>query len=331
MDDQFSLESEEDYQRPNPTLDEVIATLKDAGDAVPDETLIYGLSELTDDQIATLRPTWLALDTAYRQILMGVLADEMDSNYELDYQSIGVLALDDSDDQVRRSAIELLSESEDLAVMDRLIHIVSHDNSDDVRAEAMRVLGNFILLGELGDIDEDETKRAQKLALSVYKNDEEDIQVRARSLEAIANFGYGKINQMIEESYRSYDEILKIASIVAMGRTADSRWEDIVLEELEIGFDDMQIEAARASGELQLKDAVPHLAVLLKEGDREAQQVCIWALGEIGGKEATRVLESAATDAEEAEDGEMIDLIDDALSNANFAGSSKFFNNIDLS
>jgi HEAT repeat protein len=331
MNDQFSLESEEDYQRPTPTLDEVIATLKSGGDAVPDETIIYGLSELTDDQILALRPTWLALDTTYRQILMGVLADEMDSNYELDYQAIGELALDDSDDQVRRSGIELLSESEDLEVMDRLIRIVSHDNSDDVRAEAMRVLGNFILLGELGDIDEDETKQAQKLALSLYKNDEEDTQVRARSLEALANCSYGKINQMIEESYRGHDEILKIAAIVAMGRTADNRWEDIILEELEIGLGDIQVEAARASGELQLKDAVPHLAVLLKEGDRDAQQVCIWALGEIGGKEASRVLENASADAEEAEDDEMIELIEDALGNANFAGSGKFFNNVDLS
>ena len=53
---------------------------------------------------------------------------------------------------------------------------------------------------------------------------------------------------------------------------------------------------ARAAGELELRDAVRHLGNLLVHEDREVQEMAVWALGEIGGKDARRLLEDAGAE-----------------------------------
>ena len=53
----------------------------------------------------------------------------------------------------------------------------------------------------------------------------------------------------------------------------------------------MRYEAARAAGELRIRRAVPTLVNLLDDADREVQEAAIWALGQIGGPQARRVLE----------------------------------------
>ena len=45
-----------------------------------------------------------------------------------------------------------------------------------------------------------------------------------------------------------------------------------------------------ASGELELAAAVPFLANLVNDPDREVLEATIWALGQIGGNEARRIL-----------------------------------------
>jgi HEAT repeat protein len=78
-----------------------------------------------------------------------------------------------------------------------------------------------------------------------------------------------------------------------MGRSADPYWRHLLLPELDSDRPEMRFEAARACGELELAHAVPQLGnMALNDSDLEVQQAAIWALGNIGGKEARRILES---------------------------------------
>jgi hypothetical protein len=54
--------------------------------------------------------------------------------------------------------------------------------------------------------------------------------------------------------------------------------------------------------------------------DRETQEVAIWSLGEIGGREALRILSALADDAQKAEDDELIEAVDEAISSASLVG-----------
>lgn len=299
---------------PRPSLEEVLTALK--ADTVPGPTLFYGLSDLEDEALEKVREVWQQLDASQRRIIMQMLVDVSETNYELNYDAIGFVGLSDPDDGVRQAAIEVMAENETVTLMKRLIRMAEQDESLMVRAEATRTLGRFILLGELGDLSEAEFRQVQDCVLRLWKDDQQAVDIRRRALEAIANCSHEIVMPAITDAYNSDDELMKLSAIIAMGNSADERWESLILQELDSDDRNISKEAARAAGELQLVEAVPHLARLLQTGDREGQEIAIVAMGEIGGKEAVRTLTAARERAADAGDTEMENLIEDALGNA---------------
>jgi len=74
-----------------------------------------------------------------------------------------------------------------------------------------------------------------------------------------------------------------------------------VLAELDSDNSEIRFEAARACGELEMSEAVPRLIMLIDEvDDTEVQEMCIWALGRIGGQTAREALEACAESDNEA-------------------------------
>jgi hypothetical protein len=92
---------------------------------------------------------------------------------------------------------------------------------------------------------------------------------------------------------------MRLSAIVGMGRSCDKRWKDLVLQELDSSSPAMRYEAAWACGELALRQAVPILARLIHDPDRQVCNATIWALGQIGGPEAKQILIEAYDDADE--------------------------------
>jgi hypothetical protein len=175
-------------------------------------------------------------------------------------------------------------------------------------------------MGELGDLPEEQTVRAQQSVVRHLQNVNESLEVRRRSLEAIANCSHAVVPGAIREAYDSDIQPLQISAVFAMGRTCDTdRWQDIVLREISSLDNEMRYEAARASGELEIAEAVPHLGRLTMEDDREIKLMSIWALGEIGGKQATRILDALLEEAETEDDADLIEAIEDAIGNASLA------------
>lgn len=310
------------------TLDVLRETLKDGDGAVP-STLYYGLSNLEPDDIRLLEPVWDSLVPAFRRRLMRDLLDASEANFELNYEALGYFALDDADAGVREAAVELLWENESLVLMNRLIELAKEDEAIGVRAAASSALGRFILLGELGELPEDETLRAQDAAVSILNNLAEDIDVRRRALEAIANCGHDIVDNAVREAYDNADRRMQISAVFAMGRTYDAQWNEFVLEQLEADDPEMRYEAARAAGELEIEEAVPALTRLALDDDREVKEVAIWSLGEIGTREAARILERLATEAKRLNDDELLEAIEDAIGTASLGSSSLYMMRFD--
>jgi HEAT repeat protein len=79
----------------------------------------------------------------------------------------------------------------------------------------------------------------------------------------------------------------------------------------------MRYEAARACGELEASAALSALIYLIEaDPDPEVQEMAIWALGRIGGKEARRVLEACC----ESEDEALRQAAEEALDELDFLG-----------
>ncbi|MCC6802742.1 MAG: HEAT repeat domain-containing protein [Anaerolineae bacterium] len=272
-----------------PDLETTLAALRD-NDGTVTSTLYYGLSGLESGDIERLAPVWKGLTPEYRRKLVQELTEASEANFELEYKTLGQYALEDDEPGVREAAVDLLWEDESLALMYRLIDLAQEDESVGVRAAAASALGRFILLGELGDLPESETVKAQDAMVGVLDDADEDVDVRRRALEAIANCGHEVVEEAIREAYDSPDHRMQISAVFAMGRSYDEQWGEFVRQQLDSDDAEMRYEAARAAGELEVEDAVPGLIRLALDSDREVKEVAIWSLGEIGSRDALRVL-----------------------------------------
>ncbi len=294
-------------------VDDALTALRDNPEQLS-TAISYGLSDVPEADAVRLQSVWDAVEAADRQAVLAHLVDVSEANFEFNYRTVGLLALRDPDDVVRVRAIDLLWEDESVELLDHLLDMALWDPVEKVRAAAVSAVGRFILLGEYGKLPESTITRAQDVVIQIWNNNDEQIAVRRRALEAISNSSHAIVPEAIREAYDSNEHQLVVSSVYAMGRSCDERWSSAVLKELESDEPERRYEAARASGELELKEAVRGLGRLALAGDPDIQAVAIWSLGEIGGDVATQVLEKVA---ETLDPDEWQDAIEDALGNAN--------------
>jgi len=93
---------------------------------------------------------------------------------------------------------------------------------------------------------------------------------------------------------------MRESAVFAMGRSADVYWGDTVMLELRAASPAMRYEAARAAGEIMHRPAVAPLIQLVDDPDAEVRNMAVWALGQIGGKQARAVIERLLGGPDEA-------------------------------
>ena len=309
--------------------DRVLLTIRETIDLLvkPDQAIsaaaIYSLSDLTDDHYTQWEVGWPTIPRERRIQLIQQLGETSETNFEMDFTRAVRLALADSDAEVRAAAIEAAWYDETPELLRRLITLTERDPSDEVRASAMSSIGRFILLGELGKLNQSAANRAQAAAFAAYQNDDSSA-VHRRAVEALGNSSRDEVTDLIQEAYDSDNAQMRASAVFAMGRSCDDSWGEIVLDELSSPDSEMRYEAARAAGELELRRAIPVIGTLLDDEDREVLEMAVWALGEIGGGEARHLLENALERADQAEDDFLSEAIDEALASTSLVGESLF-------
>lgn len=301
-------------------FERTLALLRDQSASFTAEA-IYSLSDLAGEHLTSFRAVWLELPTARRRDLITRLVETAETNFELDFSAIIEPALDDPDQRVRIGAIEGVLEDSPIATMRRLMRIAKEDPSTEARAAAVQALGQFVLRGELGKLPDAFNTDLQDLVLALHNDPAEDLDVRRRALEAIGNCSREGVSGLIRKGYQSGNLLMRVSAVFAMGRSCDDVWTPQIIAELSSEHPEMRYEAARAAGELELRPALSRLAELAFEDDREIQEMAIWAIGEIGGKDAHRVLSQLAALADSTEDDELADAVAEAQSIAALSGS----------
>jgi HEAT repeat protein len=254
-------------------------------------SVLYGLSELEPEELQQLSEAWADISPERRCKLARELVDIAEMNFEVNFDAIFRWSLHDDEDEVRVASIEGLWENEEPALMTEFLSLLQNDAALPVRAAAAQALGRFMLLGELGTLSKD-LYRPVYDALCVIAQDQAEVtEVRRRALEAVSYVGSEKVIALLQEAYDHPDEDMRMSAIFGMGRSADSRWISTVMEGLYSVYPEIRYEAARACGELEARQATGKLAVLIQDPDREVQEAALWALGQVGGDEARRLLE----------------------------------------
>jgi len=279
-------------------FEELLGRILSNTGAIPFSQL-YALSDLSRERLPAFVEAWEVLDTPDRRRLIHALVDLAEASFQVNYDAIFRQTMSDPDPEVRAASIDGLWENEETPLIGRFITALRSDPAPQVRAAAATALGRFVLAGELERIDPVIENRIMSELLTIVHLDGESLEVRRRALESI---GYSCTPETIEAldiAYYEGDEALRLSAIVAMGRSCDRRWQDLILAELESSSPAMRYEAALAAGELMLRPAVPILARLMHDHDLQVRDATIWALGQIGGAQSKRLLMEAFEGADE--------------------------------
>ena len=77
------------------------------------------------------------------------------------------------------------------------------------------------MLAELGELRPEDGEKVQKALLSAIGNQEEQLEVRRRAIEAISPLSLSKVKDIIRQAYESEDARMRASALYAMGRNCD--------------------------------------------------------------------------------------------------------------
>ncbi len=272
--------------------------------AQPERTLatsrLANLSDLSPDELGLFRQAWPRIAPDRRRQIVRRLVELAEDNFELNFDGVFRFCLFDEDAEVEVSAIEGLWECEDRSLIEPLVHLLRQGSESAVRAAAATALGRFALLAEYGRLRERDVDRVDSALVAAIDDEDDDVEVRRRALEAIGPRSLPWVKEIILQAYRSGDPRLWVSAIYAMGQNCDPLWLPELLSELHSDDPEMRYEAAKACGELGDQRAVSRLIELVEDPDIEVGLAAIGALGQIGGTMAKEKLQDCLESRDEA-------------------------------
>jgi len=247
-----------------------------------------------------------------RRELLARMAEAAEESFELEFSGLFRACLADADAAVRRTAVEGLWEDERPGLLGNLLAMLETDPDASVRAAVAVALGRFVYMAEGDELGERRASRLRAALERAIEDPNEDIEVTRRAIEAISYSNDDRVRAIIDRAYQHPDMRMRESAVFAMGRNADPLWTETVLMEMQEGAPALRYEAARASGEMQLRRAVGTLIKMTREPDVELQLMAIWALGQIGGERAERLLERLAAGDDEVLSAAAADALEEA-------------------
>lgn len=247
------------------------------------------------------------------------LLEELDALAEVDtlvsFDDVARALLTDPEPEVRTRAIRLLDEYEDPKIVPSYLDMLKNDPDVNVRVEAANALNLFVDLGELEEIPENIYHQVEE-ALLASTAGEDDVRVRRTALESLGYSSRPEVITLIESAFHRQDPNWQTSALIAMGRSADDRWDDEVTRSLVHVDERIRKAAVQAAGELSLPSARPILLKMLgEEEDPAILSATIWSLSQIGGEDVRTYLENLL---DQLEDDEQITFLEEALDNLAF-------------
>lgn len=254
------------------------------------------LSDLGPEMLKAFWAAWRGFPVERRLAIIRELDELAEDNVDLDFRAVFRACLSDPDGEVRAAAINGLWEDESLATMNRLIAMLE-DEAGVARAAATLALARFAYLSQIGGLSAADGARLLAVLLRVATDPDQPLEVRRRAVEALGYFASSKEAQTeIGRAYAHSDLAMRESALLAMGRSMRPTWFPYIERELKSPSPALRYEAARAVGELaeEGRPLLPALLPLVDDDDLEISLAAIWALGQVGGSSARRVLERLA-------------------------------------
>ncbi|KXK16028.1 MAG: PBS lyase [Chloroflexi bacterium OLB14] len=194
--------------------------------------------------------------------------------------------------------------------------------------EAANILGEFVLLGELEELDAHTQQEIEDALISVIRS-EDNPALRRKALESLGYSSREEMMNIIESAYQRSDANWVASALKAMGRSHDNVWNENVISKLLDDDPRVRYAAAQAAGELEIEQASPIMLQMLEdeEEDDDVVSAAIWSLSQIGGEDARVYILNLL---ENTDDEETIAFLEDALENLDFNEELNEFELLDL-
>jgi HEAT repeat protein len=286
-------------------------------------------SDLEQDDLLMLQEAWPRIHPDRRLALLIELEQLAEIDTLVNFDDVGRLGLKDPDDRVRAAAIALLWEDQDPHLIPVFSEMLKSDESEQVRAAAAKALGLFVYLGEIEEISEKDHHRVEDRLLEVMASNE-PAEIRRNALASLGYSGRDEVPPLIQSAFDTGDRYWVASALQAMGRSVDQRWVEAVLSKIDHPIPDIQFEAVRAAGHLEIKAARQPLLEMIDDPDSvtdEVRTAAIWSLTEIGGEEVRAMLEQLI---DESDDEDEVEYLEGALENLEFTDGFPLFDMFDF-
>ena len=300
------------------SFDSVLDALLDANKEFPHRYLTL-FSDIGPLELQTLLDVWPRVDLKRKSTLLEGLESLIDEDTLVNFDDFARPLLADPEAEVRVRALHLLGEYDDEKFIPKYLTMLKSDTDANVRAQAANNLGYFVALGELEEISE-QTYSEVLAGLFESARGEDVTRVRRQALESLGFASKPEVVVLIESALKHKDSDWQASALIAMGRSADERWEEVILRGLLDENDVIRKASVQAAGNLPLKSARTVLLRMLAEGEEDDEIIgaAIWSLSQIGGEDVRTFLEALLDQTEEAEDEDQIAALEEALDNLAF-------------
>ena len=291
----------------------VLDSLLAPGRDFPRRYLQY-FSDIGPLELKTVQEVWSRVKLDRKLSLLEGLLSMAESDTLVNFDDFARSILNDPEAVVRVQAIRLLDECEDVKLVPTFIDLLKNDLDVNVSAEAANALNLFVDLGELEEISEEVYGEVLAALLESAKG-EKETRVRRRALESLGWSSHPEVIELIESAFEGNID-WRLSALIAMGRSADDRWEDRVLRSMLDDNEKIRKAAVQSAGMLAFKSArLPLLRMLESEESDEVMSAVIWSLSQIGGEDVQIILEKLI---DETEDEDLIEFLEEALDNLAF-------------
>ena len=291
----------------------VLDSLLASGKEFPRRYLQH-FSDIGPIELKTVQDIWPRVNLDRKLSLLDGLLSLAGKDTLVNFDDIARSVLDDPEASVRLKALRLLDECEDVKLVPLLIGLLKSDPDVNVRAEAANTLNLFVDLGELEEISDEVYGEVHDALLEAAKSAEER-RIRRRALESLGWSSHEDVIGLVESAFEGNID-WRLSALIAMGRSADDRWEDRVLRSMLDDNDTIRKAAVQSAGMLAFKSArVPLLRMLEEEENGEVMSAVIWSLSQIGGEDVRTYLEALF---DQTEDEELGAFLEEALDNLAF-------------
>src|SRR5258706_3620453 len=299
------------------SFDSVLDALLDTKKEFPHRYLTQ-FSDIGPLELQTLLDIWPRVELKRKLTLLEGLESLVEKDTLVNFDDFARPLLADPEAEVRTRALHLLGEYDNEKFIPTYLTMLKYDTNADVRAQVADNLAYFVALGELEEISE-QTYREVQAGLLESARGEDVTRVRRHALKALGYASKPEVIALIGSALQHKDADWQASALVAIGRSADERWEEVILRALLDENDTIRLAAVQAAGNLPLKSARTMLLQILAEGedDDEIIGAAIWSLSQIGGEDVRTFLE-ALLDQTDEENEDQVVLLEEALDNLAF-------------